>query len=161
MSSKLVLFSLMTFPWVFALPWTECDFAFRLCLPSIHDHMMFRFMMFLVFRIYAEEVGENKWKEMKETERTMEGNWKDNGLGSGFWCPLTSFDMSFGRRSDVVRNLEQHAYGIPYFPSFSRFCGGLAKQWRKGESSLCCDHFHLTSTCGESSAFQYDLFVFS
>ena len=59
---------------------------------------------------------------------------------------------SFGRRSDVVRNLEQHAYGIAYFTSFSRFWGG--------ESSLCCDHFHLTSTCGESSAFQYDLFVF-
>ena len=96
-----------------------------------------------------EKTNERKWKE---TERIMEGNWKDNGLGSGFWCPLTSFDTSFGRRSDVVRNLEQHAYGIAYFTSFSRFWGG--------ESSLCCDHFHLTSTCGESSAFQYDLFVF-
>ena len=47
------------------------------------------------------------------------------GLASGFSCPLTSFDTSFGRRFDVVRNLEQHPYGIQYFTSFSKFCGGL------------------------------------
>ena len=34
--------------------------------------MMFNFIMFLVLRSYAEEVGESKWKEMK-------GNLKDNG----------------------------------------------------------------------------------
>ena len=109
------------------------DFAFRLCLQYFHDHMMFRFMIFLLLRIwiYAEAAGENKWKDMK-------GNWKDNGrkindngrksewtweererkmktipveadiqgLRSGFWYPLTLFDKLFGYDSDINRYLE-------------------------------------------------------
>ena len=71
----------------FALPATLCDFVFRLCL-------------YHVFMI-AWKDNERKWEEMKGEWKEHESKWIQR---SGFWYPLTSFDTSFGRRSDVVRN---------------------------------------------------------
>ena len=88
-----------------------------------------------------EKANERKWKERgywKEIEKRTKGKWEEHErkmkvpaeadveeLGSGFWCPLTSFDTSFGRSSDVVRNLDEHPCGIQYFTSCSRSCLGL------------------------------------
>ena len=60
--------SLLTLPWVFALPWysvTSYLACVYQCLPCFHDHMIFRFIMFLVGRTYAEEVGERRERKLK------------------------------------------------------------------------------------------------
>ena len=66
-----------------------------------------------------------KWEKHEKNERTMKGIPVEadiEELRSGFWCTLTSFAIG---RSDVVRNLEEHPYGIQNFTSFSRFCVGV------------------------------------
>ena len=73
-ASKLVFFQFVDSSLVFCialeLVWLRIWVASSLV--CFHDHMMFRFIMFLVGRTYAEEVRESKWKEIK-------GYWKDDG----------------------------------------------------------------------------------
>ena len=149
--------------------------------------MMFRFMMFLVGRTYAEEVRESKWKDMngywkdggrklkrewkeneskmkrwwRESERNMREKWKNNERNScRSRCLRTEVWVLM--HFDVV--LEEHPYGIQYFKSFSRFCVGLVPPQSSEEkvkaACLVIRFIWYLHWCGESSASQYDLIVF-